>query len=100
MNRLLALGCAALLSLNTAFAQTEIRVDAPASGHFNWLTQPYRARSVTPIRLNNSNRFESLTRAGILYLTAQDVVALAIETNIDVEVQRYGPLLDPGGFKH
>ena len=28
-----------------------------------------------------------------MYLTAQDVVALAIENNIDVEVQRYGPLL-------
>lgn len=32
-------------------------------------------------------------RAGNLYLTAQDVVALAIENNIDVEVQRYAPLL-------
>ena len=92
MNRLLALGCACLLSL-PATAQNEIRVDPPATGHLNWLTQRYRARSVTPIRLNNSNRFELLTRAGILYLTAQDVVALAIENNIDVEVQRYGPLL-------
>jgi outer membrane protein TolC len=36
---------------------------------------------------------DSLLRAGNLYLTAQDVVALAIENNIDVEVQRYGPLL-------
>jgi outer membrane protein TolC len=34
-----------------------------------------------------------LIRAGNLYLSAQDVVALAIENNIDVEVQRYGPLL-------
>jgi outer membrane protein TolC len=36
---------------------------------------------------------DSLIRAGSLYLTASDVVALAIENNIDVEVQRYGPLL-------
>lgn len=28
-----------------------------------------------------------------MYLSARDVVALAIENNIDVEVQRYGPLL-------
>lgn len=34
-----------------------------------------------------------LQRGGNLYLTAEDVVALAIENNIDVEVQRYGPLL-------
>ncbi len=32
-------------------------------------------------------------RAGNLYLSAQDAVALAIENNLDVEVQRYGPLL-------
>ncbi|MBN9657208.1 MAG: TolC family protein [Acidobacteria bacterium] len=41
----------------------------------------------------NSSRLDSLVRAGNLYLTAQDVVALAIENNIDVEVQRYAPLL-------
>ena len=93
MNRLLALGCCACLAANAQTSPNEIRIDAPIANHFNWLTQPYRARSVTPIRLNNSNRFEGLTRAGILYLTAQDVVALAIENNIDVEVQRYGPLL-------
>jgi len=35
-----------------------------------------------------------LIRAGNLYLSARDVVALAIENNIDVEIQRYGPLLE------
>lgn len=58
-----------------------------------WLTRPYRARAVPPINLTNSSRLETLVRAGNLYLSAQDVVALAIENNIDVEVQRYGPLL-------
>ena len=43
--------------------------------------------------MTNSPRLNELIRAGNLYLTAQDVVALAIENNIDVEVQRYGPLL-------
>jgi outer membrane protein TolC len=28
-----------------------------------------------------------------LYLTAQDVIALALENNLDIEIQRYGPLL-------
>ena len=32
-------------------------------------------------------------RAGNLYLTAQDAVALAVENNLDIEAQRYGPLL-------
>ena len=58
-----------------------------------WLTKPYRPRSVSDIRLGNSPRLESLIRAGSLYLTAPDVVALAIENNVDVEVQRYAPLL-------
>jgi outer membrane protein len=41
----------------------------------------------------NSHRLESLVRAGNLYLSAQDVIALAIENNLDIEIQRYTPLL-------
>jgi outer membrane protein TolC len=73
-------------------AQPEISVQSPTGG-LGWLTHPYQASSVPPIRLTNSPRLNDLIRAGNLYLTAQDVVALAIENNIDVEVQRYGPLL-------
>jgi len=74
------------------FAQSEITVE-PATGPLGWLLNPYRPRSVPPIRVTNSSRLDSLIRAGNLYLSAPDVVALAIENNIDVEVQRYGPLL-------
>lgn len=74
------------------FAQSEITVE-PATGPLGWLLNPYRPRSVPPIRLTNSSRLDSLIRAGNLYLSAPDVVALAIENNIDVEVQRYGPFL-------
>ena len=81
-----------LLLAARASAQSEISVEPPTGG-LGWLTHPYQPRSVPPIRLTNSPRLESLIRAGNLYLTAQDVVALAIENNIDVEVQRYGPLL-------
>ena len=35
----------------------------------------------------------SLMRAGKLYLTVQDALALAIENNLNLEVDRYGPLL-------
>src|SRR5271154_4952458 len=81
-----------------ASAQSEISVE-PATGGLGWLTHPYQARNVPPIRLTNSPRMEALLRAGNLYLTAQDVVALAIENNIDVEVQRYGPLLAKEVFR-
>ena len=81
-----------LLFASRVSAQSEINVQAPTGG-LGWLTHPYRAVQVPAIRLTNSPRFNDLIRAGNLYLTAQDVVALAIENNIDVEVQRYGPLL-------
>src|SRR6202035_1504998 len=81
-----------LLCVVPSFAQSEIRVEAP-TGRLGWLLNPYRPRNVPPIRVTNSPRLDSLIRAGNLYLSAPDVVALAIENNIDVEVQRYGPLL-------
>src|SRR5271154_6444769 len=90
--RLLLLLPLPLLFASHASAQSEISVE-PATGGLGWLTHPYQARNVPPIRLTNSPRMEALLRAGNLYLTAEDVVALAIENNIDVEVQRYAPLL-------
>ncbi len=84
--------CGWLWAALPAAAQSEIRID-PAQGRLGWLTRPYRQRYVPPIDLNNSSRLDSLIRAGNLYLTAPDVVALAIENNLDVEVQRYGSLM-------
>jgi outer membrane protein len=75
-----------------ADAQTAVRID-PATGPMLWLTRPYRQRAVPPVNLANSSRLQALIRSGNLYLSAADVVALALENNIDIEVQRYGPLL-------
>ena len=50
-------------------------------------------RVVGPAMLNNSPRLESLVRAGNLYLSVQDVIALVLENNLDIAVQRYGPFL-------
>ena len=73
-------------------AQQAIDVQPP-SGPLGFLVNPYRAAPVPAVRLQNSGRIASLIRAGNLYLSASHVVALAIENNIDVEIQRYGPLL-------
>jgi outer membrane protein len=56
------------------------------------LVRSYRATSVPPVELGNSDHLHSLIRAGRLYLTVQDAIALAIENNLDLEVDRYGPL--------
>jgi outer membrane protein TolC len=57
------------------------------------LVRPYLAPAVPPVRLRNSDRLRELLRAGTLYLTVQDAIALALENNIDIEVSRYNPLL-------
>jgi outer membrane protein TolC len=57
------------------------------------MTAPYRQRYVPPINLTNTDRLQSLIRAGNLYLSAQDVISLALENNLDIEIQRYQPLL-------
>jgi outer membrane protein len=85
--------CSYLLLAGLLPAQTAVRVDPPKGG-LGWLTRPYQQRYVPPINLTNSNRLESLIRAGNLYLSAQDVIALALENNLDIEIQRYGPLLN------
>jgi outer membrane protein TolC len=84
---------ACVVASGSANAQNSaVRID-PAQGKFLWLTAPYRQRFVPAVNLANTSRLESLIRAGNLYLSASDVVALALENNIDIEVQRYGPLL-------
>jgi outer membrane protein len=77
-----------------AIPQSVVRIDPVVGGRLGWLTHPYQPRTVPPINLNNTSRLDSLIRGGNLYLSAPDVVALAIENSIDIEVQRYGPLLE------
>ena len=48
-------------------------------------------RIVSPVNLTNSPRLESLVRGGNLYLSVQDVIALVLENNLDIAIQRYGP---------
>lgn len=52
-------------------------------------THPYTSRAIPPISMANSTRLDSLLRAGRLYLSVSDAIALAIENNLDVEVERY-----------
>ncbi len=49
----------------------------------------YKAREVPPVDLANSNRLEQLLRAGNIYLSLQDAIALALENNLDIQIQRY-----------
>jgi outer membrane protein len=88
----LSLLCIWLLVAGSVPAQNAVRVEPPTGG-LGWLTRPYQKRDIPPINLANSDRLESLVRGGNLYLSAQDVIALALENNLDIEIQRYTPLL-------
>jgi hypothetical protein len=82
-----------LVALHALAQTSNIAVLPPRPQALGFLTRPYQQRIVPPINLANSSRLAFLIRAGNLYLTAQDVIALALENNSDIETQRYGPLL-------
>lgn len=55
--------------------------------------RPYKPTEIPPAHLENSGRLAGLIRAGMLYLTVQDAIALVLENNIDIEVARYNPII-------
>lgn len=50
-------------------------------------------RIIAPAVLTNTPRLESLVRGGNLYLSVQDVIAVTLENNLDIAIQRYAPYL-------
>src|SRR5689334_23990334 len=64
-----------------------------SGGIKGWITGPYRAKEVPQNNLNDTPRIEALMRAGNLYLSLQDAIALALENNLDIAIQRYAPML-------
>ena len=61
--------------------------------HFFGLLGPYRRAQVPPLFPGNGDRLRALVRDGKLYLSAKDAIALAIENNLDVEIERYNLVL-------
>jgi outer membrane protein len=56
---------------------------------------PSTSMRVRPVSFENSPRAHELIRSGNLYLSLSDAVALAIENNLDIEIQRFSlPLAD------
>ena len=49
----------------------------------------YHRGSVSPFEVQNSPRIRDLIRAGIIYLSLQDAIALALENNLDLQWERY-----------
>jgi outer membrane protein len=88
--------CAAALSPILAAQSSEVTVASPPPPRYvGPILKPFHLekRVVAPARLTNSARLEGLVRGGNLYLTVEDVIALALENNLDIAVQRYSPFL-------
>jgi outer membrane protein len=89
MRRGRLLACLCVAAICTAQDQP-FAIEKP---HLPVVIRPYAPPSVPVSRPGNSKRLHDLLRAGKLYLTVQDALALAIENNMNLEVERYGPLL-------
>jgi outer membrane protein len=57
----------------------------------NSFISPYQTKPVQPETFQNSERIFELMRAGQLYLSLADAIALALENNLDIEEERYLP---------
>ena len=93
MKRLVSLLAA---SAAAAFGQSEASIQTPPPPKYvGGILKPFHLekRVVPPVKLANTPRLESLVRGGNLYLSAQDVIALVLENNLDIALQRYSPLL-------
>jgi hypothetical protein len=53
----------------------------------NTLISPCEAKPVEPVSFQNSDRIFDLMGAGQLYLSLADAIALALENNLDIEVE-------------
>jgi outer membrane protein len=54
------------------------------------LLSAYRTPRVAAAKLEDSSRLRSLFQGGKIYLSLQDAIALSLENNLDLELERYG----------
>jgi outer membrane protein len=92
----IAVLCALLVATPQIYAQQNSgqensgpQLDTERPHWYSGITQPYQPRYVPPVNVSNSSRLDSLLRAGNLYLSLSDAIALALENNLDVEIERY-----------
>src|SRR6266540_440888 len=58
-------------------------------GYFPNPLAPYTPQEIAPPDLTNSPKIQTLMRDGKIYLSMDDAVAIALENNLDIAIQRY-----------
>ncbi len=76
-----------------AFAQTPEITGGGSGGFFSGLTKNYRSHRPPETSFQDSPRLDKLVRAGRIYLSLRDAIALALENNLDIEYARVNPRL-------
>lgn len=62
---------------------------APAKPEGLPFLRSYKPVTVPPLRLTGTGRLQGMIQAGNIHLTAHDAVALALESSLDLEIERY-----------
>jgi outer membrane protein TolC len=86
--------CTLLLTAGLALGQQDQTPEIttpPKASIWQKLEFPYLVRTVKPVDFRNSSRIGQLIRAGQLYLSLQDAIDLAIENNLDLQLERFNP---------
>ncbi len=85
-----------LLDVTTAQAQQAIKANPPILPSYTvgptWfptIFKPYETELIKPVDIENSPRLHDLIRNGKMRLSISDALALAIENNLDMAVQRF-----------
>lgn len=84
-----------LMSLPELPVSAQTPEPKPYDGHgvFSGLKKKYLPLNSPQVNLSNSDRLEKMMRAGRIYLSLADAIALALENNLDIEYARFGPKL-------
>ena len=80
VNKRCTIGLCFLLTVAPGWAQQPVIGIEPVRTPAPILWRPYLPVKVPPARLSNSDRMQILIRAGKLYLTVHDAIALALKT--------------------
>ena len=75
------------------FAQTPEIAGASHRSLFSWFAWNYEPHPIQNVTFEDSPRLDKLMRAGIIYLSLRDAIALALENNLDIETARFNPKL-------
>src|SRR5689334_9132910 len=91
MRRILLFFCilAPAAAADGDFARTPEATPYRGHGVLSHLVRNYLPEYEPPVSYANSNRMDALMRAGNIYLSLQDAIALALENSLDIESHRF-----------